>query len=314
MTKSVTLFDPELRVSFSRSAPLLALVCAAALAAASGSDPATCAPPASSSVPSSSGLQIWPAAHPDNPLRADLVVAPAAVCAQYATSSACASAASIAGSDGVTRFVIGTAAALHLEAAESLACTNSSSATPPLSCRPAGARAVLPSFDLQIWPAAHPANPQRVDLVVAPAASCAQLSPGGVCTTAAADQLVGADGVTRFVVGTAAAFHMEGALSLAPSSEGAGGAQSFSAADAQAVPPSLGLRVWPAAHPQNPQSVDLIVAPAASCAQLSPGGVCTTDSANQIVGADGVTRFVVGTAAAFNMEAATMLDCTAGGP
>jgi hypothetical protein len=293
-----------------RSALLLALVCAAALAAASGSDSATCAPPASSSVPSSSGLQIWPSAHPDNPLHADLVVAPVAVCEQFATSSACASAASIVGSDGVTRFVVGTAAALHIEAAESFACANNS-ASSPLSCSPASARAVLPSFDLQLWPAAHPANPQRVDLVVAPAASCAQLSPGGVCTTDSANQIVGADGVTRFVVGTAAAFHMEAALSLAPSS--AGGTQSFSAADARAVPTSLGLRVWPAAHPQNPQQADLIVAPAASCAQLSPGGVCTTDSANQIVGADGVTRFVVGTAAAFHMEAATMLDCTAGG-
>ena len=77
------------------------------------------------------------------------------------------------------------------------------------------------------------------------------------------------------------------------------------------MPPSLGLLLWPAAHPQNPQRVDLVVAPAALCAQLSPGGACTTAAADQVVGADGVTRFVVGTAAHFNMEAAEVLSCVA---
>ena len=75
------------------------------------------------------------------------------------------------------------------------------------------------------------------------------------------------------------------------------------------MPSSFGLQIWPAAHPQNPQHVDLVIAPAAQCAQLSPGGVCTTLAANQIVGADGVTRFVVGTAAAFHMEAGETLTC-----
>jgi hypothetical protein len=78
------------------------------------------------------------------------------------------------------------------------------------------------------------------------------------------------------------------------------------------VPSSYGLQIWPAAHPSNPQHVDLVIAPAAQCAQLSPGGVCTTLAANQIVGADGVTRFVVGTAAAFHMEAGETLTCAAG--
>ena len=89
-------------------------------------------------------------------------------------------------------------------------------------------------------------------------------------------------------------------------------AMSCSTADARAVPTSYGLQIWPAAHPQNPQHVDLVIAPAAQCAQLSPGGVCTTLAANQIVGADGVTRFVVGTAAAFHMEAGEALSCAAG--
>jgi hypothetical protein len=59
--------------------------------------------------------------------------------------------------------------------------------------------------------------------------------------------------------------------------------------------------------------VDLVVAPAAVCAQLTPGGACTTAAANQVVGADGVTRFVVGTAAAFHMEGSETLTCAAAG-
>jgi len=84
-----------------------------------------------------------------------------------------------------------------------------------------------------------------------------------------------------------------------------------SASDSRVVPQSYGLQIWPAAHPANPQHVDLVIAPAAMCAQLSPGGMCTTASANQIVGSDGVTRFVVGTAAAFHMEAGEALTCAA---
>jgi hypothetical protein len=38
--------------------------------------------------------------------------------------------------------------------------------------------------------------------------------------------------------------------------------------------------------------------------------VCTTAAANQIVGADGVTRFVIGTAAAFHMEAGETVTCS----
>ena len=81
-------------------------------------------------------------------------------------------------------------------------------------------------------------------------------------------------------------------------------------ADSRAVPSAFGLQIWPAAHPANPQRVDLVIAPASSCAQLSPGGVCTTLAENQITGADGITRFVVGTAADFHMQADEKLSCT----
>lgn len=87
--------------------------------------------------------------------------------------------------------------------------------------------------------------------------------------------------------------------------------QTCSSNSGNALPATIGLLLWPAAHPSNPQQVDLVVAPAALCAQLSPGGVCTTAVENQIVGSDGVTRFVVGTAAQLKMEAATVLTCAA---
>ena len=62
-------------------------------------------------LPASLGLQLWPAAHPQNPQRADLVVAPLATCQQMTSAAACAAAASVAGADGVTRYVVGTATA-----------------------------------------------------------------------------------------------------------------------------------------------------------------------------------------------------------
>ena len=81
------------------------------------------------------------------------------------------------------------------------------------------------------------------------------------------------------------------------------------AADARAIPGALGLQLWPAAHPANPQSVNLIVAPLALCQQLAGAAAC--GAAASVVGADGVTRFVVGTAAALNMEASEALTCSA---
>jgi hypothetical protein len=38
---------------------------------------------------------------------------------------------------------------------------------------------------------------------------------------------------------------------------------------ARAVPSSLGVLLWPAANPSNPQNVNLIIAPLAMCQQLS---------------------------------------------
>ena len=81
------------------------------------------------------------------------------------------------------------------------------------------------------------------------------------------------------------------------------------AADARAVPASLGLQLWPAAHPSNPQRVDLVVAPLAQCQQMASAAACA--AAATVNGADGVTRYVVGTAAAFNMEADETLTCAA---
>jgi hypothetical protein len=74
-------------------------------------------------------------------------------------------------------------------------------AAKPLSCIAADSRAVPASLGLMFWPAAHPANPQRVDLVVAPLSQCQQMMTSGACTTAAS--IVGADGVTRYAIGTA---------------------------------------------------------------------------------------------------------------
>ena len=80
---------------------------------------------------------------------------------------------------------------------------------------------------------------------------------------------------------------------------------------ARAVPPALGLQLWPAANPANPRGVDLVVAPLVLCAQLTPGGVCNVSAANGVVGADGVTRFAVGPAAAFNVQAGEAMTCSA---
>ena len=84
---------------------------------------------------------------------------------------------------------------------------------------------------------------------------------------------------------------------------------SCASSGARAVPSSLGVLLWPAANPSNPQHVDLIIAPLAMCRQL--GGTCSTLASNTVVGADGVTRYIVSTAAALNLEAAEALTCSA---
>jgi len=75
-------------------------------------------------VPSSLGLQIWPAANQGNLLGVDLLVAPLALCHRITSAAACAAAASVAGADGVMRFVVGTAEAFNVEPAESLTCAS----------------------------------------------------------------------------------------------------------------------------------------------------------------------------------------------
>ncbi len=83
---------------------------------------------------------------------------------------------------------------------------------------------------------------------------------------------------------------------------------SCNANDARAVPSNLGLQIWPAANPSNPQATDLLVAPIAVCQRMASSSACA--AAASILGADGVVRYVVGTAASFNVEPAESLTCT----
>jgi len=94
--------------------------------------------------------------------------------------------------------------------------TSSLPPTPPvtgLSCISSGTRAAPAKLNLLLWPAAHPANSRGVDLVAATLGVCQQL--GGTCSTSAADTVAGADGALRYIVGTAAALHLEAAEPLA---------------------------------------------------------------------------------------------------
>jgi hypothetical protein len=77
----------------------------------------------------------------------------------------------------------------------------------------------------------------------------------------------------------------------------------------RAVPASLGVLLWPAANPSNPQQVDLVIAPLDVCQRLR--GTCSAQASNTVVGADGIMRYIVGTAAALNLEAAESLACSA---
>ena len=84
--------------------------------------PLSCSAGAARAVPSSLGLQIWPAANAANLRGVDLLVAPLALCRQMTSAAACGAAASVVGADGATRYVVGTAAAFNVEPAESLTC------------------------------------------------------------------------------------------------------------------------------------------------------------------------------------------------
>ena len=251
---------------------------------------------------------MWPAAHPQNPQGVDLVVAPLAQCQQMASAGACASAATVASADGVLRYVVGTAAALNMAVDEVLTCAPPAPApSAAMACAVAdGARSAPASLGLQLWPAAHPSNAQRVDLVVAPLALCLQMASAAACAVAAT--VAGADGALRYVVGTAADLNMvaDEALTCAPVSSSSS-LVTCTSTIGRAVPASLGLQLWPAAHPQNLQRVDLVVAPLALCEQMTSTAACA--AAATVAGADGVARFVAGTPAQLNLEAAETLLC-----
>lgn len=79
--------------------------------------------------------------------------------------------------------------------------------------------------------------------------------------------------------------------------------------NARALPSALGMRLWPAAHPQNPQNVDLIVAPDVECRARLGVLSCADVTGLASIAMDGITRYVVGTAAEMNMEPAEELTC-----
>jgi len=84
-----------------------------------------CGPAGSRTVPTSSGLLLWPASHPTNPAKVDLVLADLATCKKV-TKNACPAqkntAQQIISPDGVRRFMVGTAAQLKMQQAEEMTC------------------------------------------------------------------------------------------------------------------------------------------------------------------------------------------------
>jgi hypothetical protein len=148
---------------------------------------------------------------------------------------------------------------------------------------------------------------------VAGAAACTPCSPGTfapagapACSLCPAGTFGALAGLTSAACSGACAGCAAGSTATTP---GGGGSSllSCAVADARTVPASMGLQLWPAAHPQNPQRVNLIVAPLATCQQLTSAAACAAAAA--VSGADGVVRYVVGTAAAYNMEPAETVEC-----
>jgi DNA-binding beta-propeller fold protein YncE len=106
--------------------------------------------------------------------------------------------------------------------ASAAACPLGTAYPPPiagLACASSGARSAPSTLGLLLWPAAHPANPRRLDLVIAPLSACSQLTGADCSALPAGYSIVGADGVTRYVVGTAADLHLEAAEALACSAQ-----------------------------------------------------------------------------------------------
>ena len=66
-------------------------------------------------------MQLLPAAHPLNNVGVDLIIAPLESCTAMLSATICAT-KQVGVMDGVTRYNIGTAAELHMEAGEELVC------------------------------------------------------------------------------------------------------------------------------------------------------------------------------------------------
>jgi hypothetical protein len=93
-------------------------------------------------------------------------------------------------------------------------CASGSTNAALLACGPGNGRAVPASSGLLLWPAAHPKNPAKVDLVVADIDTCTKLTKNCPSQSSTAQQIVGPDGARRFVVGAAADFNMQAPESM----------------------------------------------------------------------------------------------------
>ena len=141
--------------------------------------PLSCSAGDARAVPTSLGLQIWPAANPSNAHGDDLLIAPLALCQQMASSATCAAAASVVGADGVTRYVVGMASAFNVEPAESLmcgeipigaaaACGSSCSVSPSPTPSSSPTQTPLPSASPLPSPSASPLPPFHLWVATGP--------------------------------------------------------------------------------------------------------------------------------------------------
>jgi len=80
----------------------------------------SCASGGARAIPSTLGMRLWPAAHPANPQKVDLIVAPLSVCEAH-THQSCSQSSSVS-MGGVTLYTVGTASDLHMEPADELTC------------------------------------------------------------------------------------------------------------------------------------------------------------------------------------------------
>ena len=144
-----------------------------------------------------------------------------------------------------------------------------------LSCTTSGVRAAPASLGLLLWPAAHPANVQKVDLIIAPLDQCKRLLSASEAVCAAAGSVTGKDGTLRYVVGTAAALHLEAAESLM-----------CAAQDPPSVSPSaLSRSPSPSPSSKTSASSSSSATATATSTQTLPHSPCTSGSASEYVSA-----------------------------